>query len=143
MALRLQGPHVIMHFGVSVREILSASCGTDLRGAPATTTLPELQDDGARRTLTANLELAFDIDIPAHDPQHWETVRDVLQCIRLRLWEKRASGATDARPAPPDEVRPVFVTPTRDPRERFRRYTPPAIPGLPPGSGIPPRSKRI
>jgi acyl carrier protein len=131
-----------MHFGASVREILSASCGTDLRRVPATAVL-ELEADGARRTLTANLELAFNIDIPAHDAEHWETVRDVLQCVRLRRWEKRATGATDAPAAPPDEVRPVFVTPTRDARERFRRYTPPALPALPPDSGITPRSKRI
>ena len=153
-----------MNFGDSVRNILSASYGADLRRASPTTPLPEPAGDPAcRRVLAANLELAFGITIPPPDLEHWETVRDVMQCVRLRLWEKRtaahehtpeteaAAGAevtTDATGnaatpvAAAADARPVFVTPARDPRERFRRYVPPGLPWAA-GSRPPTGTRRI
>ncbi len=119
-----------MSFGATVREILTASCGCDLRSASATTAVP-LDSATASRMLAANLELAFGIAIPEPDLRHLHTVRDVLQCVRLRLWEKQAWPASQS-PAPPtaSRVRPVFVRTSSDPYERFIRYTPAAaLPG--------------
>ena len=126
-----------MSFGETVREILAASCGSDLRDASATAPLPELRSEAVQRTLAANLELAFGIQIAEGDVAHFRTVRDVMQCVRLRSWERRATatngatngahnGATNGVPSPtPRATRPVFVLTSRDPRERFMRYTQP------------------
>ncbi len=81
-----------MHFGERVRDVLSASCGVDLRAARATRLLPELDDPGAMRTIAADLESAFCIEIADEDLPHLRTIRDVLQCVRLRLWERRAAA---------------------------------------------------
>ena len=116
-----------MSFGETVREIVTASCGSDVRGASATADIPELRSETALRTLAANLELAFGIQVAPDDLAHLHTVRDVMQCIRLRTWERRAmaapQGADDATARPARPGRPVFVKATRDPRERFMRYT--------------------
>lgn len=128
-----------MHFGDTVREILTASCGQDLRAASAATAIP-LDVPGTTRALAANLELAFGIAIPEHDFRHLRTVRDVLQCVRLRLWERRVQLAPAAPPAARGG-RPVFVRATTDPYERFVRYTPPA-PAVGPSAGAT-RPKRI
>lgn len=118
-----------MHFGATVREILSASCGNDFRKARAGTPLPSVESGGTLRTLGANLGLAFGIAISEPDLAHLRTVRDVLQCVRLRLWEKRVAArvpaeATADAPAPAE--RPLFVTAAREPNPRFIRHTRPA-----------------
>ncbi len=121
-----------MSFGETVREILAASCGSDLRDASASAPLPELHSDAVLRTLAANLELAFGIHIANDDLRHFHTVRDVMQCVRLRAWERRTTaeaGAAVGTPARP--ARPVFVSTSRDPRERLLRYTPEVITALP------------
>jgi hypothetical protein len=113
-----------MHFGATVREILTASCGHDLRQASPGTLLPGLDAPATLKTLAANLELAFGIEVREHDLARLRSVRDVLQCVRLRRWERRVTGAAGA--APTDDARParpIFVAPTRDPRERFLRFT--------------------
>ena len=117
-----------MHFGATVREILSASCGEDLRDASARTRLPALTSAATRKTLAANLELAFGIDLAPRDLAQLHTVRDVLQCVRLHRWEGRVTGTTAPRSEP---ARPVFVTPTRDPRERLFRLTRRPLPASP------------
>jgi len=113
-----------MHFGATVREILTASYGEDLRASSAGTSLPVQDSPATLKTLAANLELAFGIDLPAQDLAQLHTVRDVLQCVRLHRWEDRVTGPPAPQLDPePRASRPVFVTPTRDPRERFVRFT--------------------
>ena len=123
-----------MSFGESVREIMTASCGSDVRATSATTEIPELRSETAQRTLAANLELAFGIQLQQSDLAHLHTVRDVMQCVRLRAWERRTIAASDGNGAVPAREarvpRPVFVATTRDPRERFIRYTLQAAPSL-------------
>jgi hypothetical protein len=84
--------------------------------------------------LAANLELAFGISMQDGDLAHLRTVRDVMQCVRLRAWERRTIAASDGGSrAPARQIgvpRPVFVATTRDPRERFMRYTMQAAPSL-------------
>jgi acyl carrier protein len=123
-----------MHFGATVREILTASCGRDLRDASPSTPLPALDSAVTLRTLAANVELAFGIEMQPDDLPRLRTVRDVLRCIRLRRWEQRVTetgqiASEDAPRQPP--ARPVFVAPTRDPRERLIRYTPRPLPSPP------------
>jgi hypothetical protein len=121
-----------MHFGDTVREILTASCGRDMRDASPRTPLPALDSPATLRTLAANLEVAFGIELGGADLAQLHTVRDVLQCVRLRRWEQTVSSGDAARPAAPRATRPIFVAPTRDPRERFIRYTArPAAPVVP------------
>ena len=135
-----------MHFGATVREILTASCGRDLREAAPATRLPSLDAPVTLRTLAANLELTFGIELVEDDLARLHTVRDVLRCVRLRRWERRVTtgaGAPDAR-----SMRPVFVAPTRDPRERFVRYTPrrqpaPALATPEPATAPLPSTKRV
>ena len=119
-----------MSFGDTVREILAASCGTDVRDASATSPLPELRSEAVQRTLAANLEIAFGIQIAEGDLAHLRTVRDVMQCVRLRAWERRATAPGEPRPRDPRPVRPVFVASSRDPRERILRYTPQTRPRI-------------
>jgi hypothetical protein len=111
-----------MHFGDTVREILTASCGRDMRDASPRTPLPALDTPATLRTLAANLEVAFGIELGETDLARLHTVRDVLQCVRLRRWEQTLSGDA-ARVSAPRATHPIFVAPTRDPRERFIRYT--------------------
>jgi hypothetical protein len=134
-----------MHFGDIVREILTASCGRDLRSASQGTPLPGLDSPATLRTLAANLELAFGIEVGEHDLVHFRTVRDVLQCVRLRRWERRAGsedGAAGPAVAGARVPRPVFRSPSSDPRERFIRYTPPP-PASPPAAAPARSTKRI
>jgi len=79
-----------MHFGDNVREILSLSCGRDLRAARSRTPLPGIESPEVQRRLAANLERSFDIALSAEDVSHLTTVRAVLQCVRLRRWEREA-----------------------------------------------------
>jgi hypothetical protein len=75
-----------MHFGAAVRDVLSTTCGSDLRAASARTVVPALQSPATQRRLAANLRAAFGVAIPVVDLRHLSTVRDVLQCVRLRRW---------------------------------------------------------
>ncbi len=136
---------VHMHFGATVREILTASCGRDLRDASASTSLPALDAPATLKTLAANLELAFGIELPERDLTRLHTVRDVLQCVRLRRWEERIRTAEAPQPhASLGAPRPVFMTPTRDPRERFIRFTRRPAPAPPPAPfATQPPSKRV
>jgi len=81
-----------MHFGAVVREVLSASCGADLRDASATTEVPELRSPDIQRALADNLARFFGVTIPDHDLDRLVTVRDVLQCVRLHRWVARVEG---------------------------------------------------
>ena len=79
-----------MHFGDNVREIVSLSCGRDLRAARSRTPLPGIESPEVQRRLAANLERSFDIALSPEDVEHLTTVRAVLQCVRLRRWEREA-----------------------------------------------------
>jgi hypothetical protein len=79
-----------MHFGDNVREIVSLSCGRDLRAARSRTPLPGIESPDVQRRLAANLERSFDIALSPEDVSHLTTVRAVLQCVRLRRWEREA-----------------------------------------------------
>lgn len=120
-----------MHFGELVRDVLSASCGVDLRAARATRRLPELDDPGAMRTIAADLESAFCIEIADEDLPHLRTIRDVLQCVRLRLWERRAAARALGAALPADAGRPAARIATQHIHPRLVRCAPQA-PVLPP-----------
>ncbi|MCC6767024.1 MAG: hypothetical protein IT293_20400 [Deltaproteobacteria bacterium] len=110
-----------MHFGENVREIVSMSCGEDLRAARSRTPLPGIDSPEVQRRLAANLERSFDITLSPEDVSHLTTVRAVLQCVRLRRWEREVA-LQDAAPA-------VAAATTSGPlRERFVRYTAPVPP---------------
>jgi acyl carrier protein len=109
-----------MHFGESVREVLSKSCGRDLRAARSRTVLPGIDSPEVQRRLAADLEESFDITLSPEDVAHLTTVRAVLQCVRLRRWERETAPATE-HAAPITVAAPPL-------RERFVRYTPPAAP---------------
>jgi hypothetical protein len=79
-----------MHFGDNVREIVSLSCGRDLRAARSRTPLPGIESPEVQQRLAANLERSFDIALTSEDVHHLTTVRAVLQCVRLRRWEREA-----------------------------------------------------
>ncbi len=79
-----------MHFGDNVREIVSLSCGRDLRAARSRTPLPGIESPEVQQRLAANLERSFDIALTSEDVRHLTTVRAVLQCVRLRRWEREA-----------------------------------------------------
>lgn len=79
-----------MHFGDNVREIVSLSCGRDLRSARSRTPLPGIESPEVQQRLVANLERSFDIALSPEDVRHLTTVRAVLQCVRLRRWEREA-----------------------------------------------------
>ncbi len=85
-----------MHFGAAVRDVLSTTCGSDLRGARARTVVPALQSPATQRLLAVKLEAAFGVAIPPVDLRHLTTVRDVLQCVRLRRWAARVEERTHA-----------------------------------------------
>ena len=42
--------------------------------------------------MAANLERSFDIALSADDVTHLTTLRAVLQCVRLRRWEREAEN---------------------------------------------------
>lgn len=112
-----------MHFGESVREVVSKSCGKDLRAARSRTIVPGIDSPEVQRRLAANLERSFDITLSPEDLAHLTTVRAVLQCVRLRRWEREmASHPTEH--ATPSVMADAAATPSM--RERFVRYTPPA-----------------
>src|SRR6185295_4843469 len=108
-----------MHFGAAIRDVLSTTCGTDLRAASARTAVPGLESPVTQRRLAADLEAAFGVAIPAADLPHLTTVRDVLQCVRLRRWEARVDRrAADAACSPVHPVGPIA-----DDREGAFRFT--------------------
>jgi acyl carrier protein len=111
-----------MHFGENVREIVSISCGKDLRAAKSRTTLPGIDSPEVQRRLATNLERSFDITLSPEDISHLTTVRAVLQCVRLRRWERDHVREQEPAAAHADEI----TTPSL--RERFVRYTPPSSP---------------
>ena len=87
-----------MHFGALVREVLSISCGSDLREAGADTALPSLTDPEARRRFARNVERIFGVRLSEADLDHLTTVRDVLQCVRLRRWIERVEHEDTQHP---------------------------------------------
>jgi acyl carrier protein len=111
-----------MHFGESVREVVSKSCGKDLRAARSRTELPGIDSPEVQRRLVANLERSFDIALSPEDVAHLTTLRAVLQCVRLRRWEREMALHGTATPV----IAAAASTPTM--RDRFVRYTPPATP---------------
>jgi hypothetical protein len=142
-----------MHFGAAVRDVLTASCGSDFRHAKAHTVVAALQSPRTLRLLAANLELAFGVAVPDDELARLTTVRDVLQCVRLRRWAKRVEAVEPAAPAEAaaeavaasDARTPAIVdagaTDPRQGRFRFTRRStapssgplfdrPPATPGL-------------
>jgi hypothetical protein len=117
-----------MHFGAAIRDVLSVSCSADLRHAKAHTVLPELHSPRTRRLLAANLELAFGVTVPDEELERLTTVRDVLQCVRLRRWAKRVES--DAQSPPTDAataaaaMTPAIVAARREePRQEVFRFT--------------------
>jgi hypothetical protein len=109
-----------MHFGENVREVLSASCGTDLRAARSRTPLPNIESPLVQQRVVSDLERSFGISLDPEDVAHLTTIRAVLQCVRLRRWE-RETEMHDGD----DAAAPTLATPLR---ERFVRYTPPPAP---------------
>jgi hypothetical protein len=114
-----------MYFGETVREIVSISCGKDLRAARSRTVLPDIDSPEVQRRLAANLERFFAIRLSPEDVSHLTTVRAVLQCVRLRRWEREMVAQEQAM-APAIESEATASSPSM--RERFVRYTPPMPP---------------
>jgi hypothetical protein len=126
-----------MHFGATVRDIISTSCGTDVRMASARTPLPEPRSPDTLRLLAANLRLAFGVAIPDSDLAHVETIGDVLRCVRVRRWAWRVAQteaalsetAIAARTAPASVTDPVAPSTPEGAcapeatRQRLIRYT--------------------
>jgi hypothetical protein len=110
-----------MHFGENVREVLSASCGADLRAARSRTPLPGIESPLVQKRVASDLERSFAITLDPDDVEHLTTIRAVLQCVRLRRWERETEHHADQQPAMPLIAAPAL-------RERFVRYTPPAAP---------------
>ena len=115
-----------MHFGESVREIVSISCGKDLRAARSRTALPGIDSPEVQKRLVANLERQFDITLKEGDVAHLTTVRAVLQCVRLRRWEREMEEQQSVSEAPIAQA--ANEAPQLETRDRFVRYTPPAPP---------------
>lgn len=74
-----------------------------------------------RERVATDLERSFGITLDPEDVEHLTTIRAVLQCIRLRRWERDAEQHEAATTA----TAPVPL------RARFVRYTPPAPLPLP------------
>jgi acyl carrier protein len=124
-----------MHFGENVREIVSISCGKDLRVARSRTVLPGIDSPEVQRRLAANLEQSFDITLSPEDVSHLKTVRAVLQCVRLRRWERELANQEQVGvPAPVAIPEAAAAATAPSLRERFVRYTPPATPMAMPAS---------
>jgi hypothetical protein len=116
-----------MSFGENVREIVSISCGRDLRAARSRTVLPGIDSPEVQRRLAANLERSFNIRLSPEDVAHLTTVRTVLQCVRLRRWERAVAGQAQPEAiAAATESETSVSSPSM--RERFVRYTPPTSP---------------
>jgi hypothetical protein len=125
-----------MSFGATIRELLTASYCVDLHGARATRTLPEAGESGALDDLAAHLQRTFGIEVSTDELERLGTVRDVLQCVRLHLWERRvglAAGGADAAATPDTDAAAADVESAADHpvafaaddlRRRFRRYAP-------------------
>ncbi len=128
-----------MHFGENVRDIVSISCGRDLRAARSRTILPGIDSPEIQRRLAANLERSFDIKLSAEDVSHLTTVRAVLQCVRLRRWEREMAEHEQEQAQvsiPAAVAAEAAAAPFSD---RFVRYTPPAampLPTTPPASAF-------
>ncbi len=120
-----------MHFGENVREVVSMSCGRDLRGARSRTVLPGIDSPAVQQRLAANLERSFDITLSPEDVTHLTTLRAVLQCVRLRRWERDIDQERDEAVGPAAAVAAAasgFTALPAGMRDRFVRYTPPAQP---------------
>ena len=119
-----------MSFGQNVREIVSISCGRDLRAARSRTVLPGIDSPAVQRRLAANLERSFDITLSPEDVAHLTTVRTVLQCVRLRRWERAVAGQQQPAAIAAATGSETSVSSPSSPsmRERFVRYTPPTSP---------------
>jgi acyl carrier protein len=115
-----------MHFGENVREIVSISCGRDLRTARSRTVLPGIDSPAVQQRLAANLERSFDIRLSPEDVSHLTTLRAVLQCVRLRRWERDMEHQPHAE-AVSAAAAAVAALPASM-RDRFVRYTPPVAP---------------
>lgn len=115
-----------MHFGESVREIVSISCGRDLRAARSRTVLPGIDSPEVQKRLAANLERSFDITLSPEDVAHLTTVRAVLQCVRLRRWEQELATQDSSAVSTAATASESESSPSR--QERFVRYTPPTSP---------------
>jgi acyl carrier protein len=113
-----------MHFGENVREIVSLSCGRDLRSARSRTPLPGIDSPDVQKRLAANLERSFDISLSPEDISHLTTVRAVLQCVRLRRWERETMNAAPDRLVA-STTAAAEPTPAPSLRERLVRYSPP------------------
>jgi hypothetical protein len=85
-----------MHFGAAVRELLSATCGEDLRHAKPHRVIDALASARTRRLLGANIAATFGVRVAARDLARLTTVRDVLQCVRLYRWAERVERGRDA-----------------------------------------------
>lgn len=111
-----------MDFGATVRAILTTTCGSDLRKARPSMPLPDLEP-AERAALAADLERAFGIALAPDDVGHMETVRDVLQCVRLRRWTQRTDAPVlhlaeqPLRPA--SGMQPMPTEMAQRSRERF------------------------
>ena len=116
-----------MHFGENVREVVSKSCGKDLRAARSRTMVPGIDSPEIQRRLAANLEQSFGITLSPEDLSHMTTVRAVLQCVRLRRWEREMASQPMASALPYVAPNVVTAAPIRD---RFVRYTPPPPPPI-------------
>ena len=131
-----------MHFGAAVRQVLSVACGDDLRHAKAHTVVAALRSPQTLRLLAANVEAAFGVRVPDEDLARLKTVRDVLQCVRLRRWVTRVEAdmrartpfaATEADPDAPiaadvsadaDAPTPTTIAARAvDPRQQTFRFT--------------------
>ena len=115
-----------MHFGDNVREIVSISCGRDLRAAKSRTALPGIDSPEVQKRLAANLERQFDITLSEEDVSHLTTVRAVLQCVRLRRWERDMAEHESVAAALAAQAADEAAAPSM--RDRFVRYTPPTAP---------------
>ena len=76
--------------------------------------------------LAANLERSFEITLQPEDVQHLTTVRAVLQCVRLRRWER--DTAIHAVEELDTAMTAEAVNATPGMRQRFVRYTAPTPP---------------
>jgi hypothetical protein len=128
-----------MHFGAAIRDVLSATYGSDLRHAKAQAVLPATESPQTLALLAANLELAFGVTVPAHELARLTTVRDVLQCVRLRRWAKGVeSGAPRATIDPSGDAHTAagVAGATQEPYQGAFRFTrrnvvpPPTAPGV-------------
>ena len=125
LALKLQN-NCDMHFGENVREIVSISCGRDLRAARSRTVLPGIDSPEVQRRLAANLERSFDITLSPEDISQLTTVRAVLQCVRLRRWERKMAAEEQATvPAPEIAAAALTTSPLQD---RLRAVHPAGLP---------------